>query len=201
MSSVKRIETEVCVASPLAAAHDGFARDVVRGLSQSPKSISSKYFYDARGSLLFQQITELDEYYLTRCEAEILRTHGERMASLVASGPCRLIELGVGDGHKTDMLLRHWLARGVDLIYAPIDICAPMLHRMARDLRRSLPALADRIEPVAAEYLDGLAQIDHPDDRRNVVLFLGSSIGNFDPLEARRFLAACGERSRRATHY
>ncbi len=185
MSSVQRIEMRTL---PAPAAPSAFARDVLRGLSQTPKTIPCKYLYDARGSQLFAQITELDEYYLTRCELEILRTHGRQIASLVARTPCRLVELGVGDGHKTSLLLRQWLARSVDLLYAPIDICAPMLHRMTRDFRRTLPELADRIEPIAAEYLDGLARLDQADGRRNVVLFLGSSIGNFDPHEARRFL-------------
>jgi dimethylhistidine N-methyltransferase len=194
MSSAEQIETVLypaptqLIAPPSNGSADAFARDVVRGLSQTPKTIPSKYFYDARGSRLFQQITELDEYYLTRCEFKILQADALRIASLIARGPCRLIELGVGDGRKTSLLLREWLSAGIDLIYAPIDICGAMLSRMACDLRRALPELSDRIQPVAAEYLDGLAQVDHPDDRRNIVLFLGSSIGNFDPHEAQQFL-------------
>src|SRR6266566_4818243 len=86
-----------------------FARDVIEGLSKTPKSISSKHFYDARGSRLFQRITGLPEYYLTRCEVEILETHSQRIAAEFGAAPLRLIELGVGDGHKTAVILRQLL--------------------------------------------------------------------------------------------
>src|SRR5690349_8480651 len=92
-----------------------FALDVVEGLSKTPKSIPSKHFYDDQGSRLFQQITQQPEYYLTRCELEILETHGRRLAAEFGTAPLRLIELGVGDGHKTAVLLRHLLERDADV--------------------------------------------------------------------------------------
>ena len=102
-------------------ADGAFARDVFRGLSRSPKSLPSKYFYDTEGSRLFQRITELDEYYLTRCEAEILETHVAEIGAAVFPGPLRLVELGAGDGRKTEILLRRLLGAGLSFEYVPID--------------------------------------------------------------------------------
>jgi L-histidine Nalpha-methyltransferase len=170
-----------------------FVDDVIAGLSMTPKSIPSKYFYDARGSRLFHQITELPEYYLTRSELEILRTHGRRIAALISRGPFRLIELGVGDGLKTDVLLRQLLEASADFEFVPIDICAESVRGVTTSFRRLLPELGPRIHGVVADYLDGLARLDHGDSRRNVVMLLGSNIGNFAPDDARRFLEAVRE--------
>ncbi len=165
-----------------------FARDVIEGLSKSPKSIPSKHFYDDRGSRLFQEITQQPEYYLTRCELEILKTHGRRIAADCGPGPLRLIELGVGDGHKTAVLLGQLLERKADFEFTPIDICADAIDIARESLCRQMPDLTSRIRGVAAEYLDGLASLGDGGERRNVVLFLGSNIGNLAPPEARRFL-------------
>jgi len=165
-----------------------FARDVIEGLSKTPKSISSKHFYDARGSRLFQRITGLPEYYLTRCEVEILETHSQRIAAEFGAAPLRLIELGVGDGHKTAVILRQLLEGEADIQFAPIDICSDAICVATESLCRRFPELTSRIHGIAAEYLDGLASLGPRDGRRNVVLFLGSNIGNLSLSEARHFL-------------
>ncbi len=165
-----------------------FARDVVEGLAKTPKAIPSKHFYDARGSALFQRITQVPEYYLTRSELEILETHGQRIVTEFGSVPLRIIELGVGDGHKTAVLLRRLLDSNTDFEFAPIDICPEAIDTATESLCRQLPELASRIHGIAAEYLDGLAALGAHNGRRNIVLFLGSNIGNLSHPEARRFL-------------
>jgi dimethylhistidine N-methyltransferase len=163
-----------------------FARDVFRGLSRSPKSLSSKYFYDAEGSRLFQRISELDEYYLTRCEAEILETHAAEIGDAVFPGPLRLVELGAGDGRKTEILLRRLLGAGLRFEYVPIDIC----RRSVLDLAASFGCRFDgslRMRGIVAEYFDGLASLRSASRQPDLVLFLGSSVGNFSHAEARRF--------------
>ncbi len=155
-----------------------FARDVFRGLSRSPKSLPSKYFYDAEGSRLFQQITELEEYYLTRCEAEILKTHAAEIAAAVLPGPLRLVELGAGDGQKTGILLEPLLDAGLCFEYVPIDICRKSVLDLAASFRCRFDGSL-RVRGIVAEYFNGLASLGCASRRPNFVLFLGSSVGNF----------------------
>jgi dimethylhistidine N-methyltransferase len=165
-------------ASPLHAATDEFLRDVVDGLSRSPKQLPCKYFYDARGSELFEQICELPEYYPTRCEAEILRRRAPEMAKLF--GPrCVLVEYGSGSSRKTRLLLD----RIPDLAaYVPVDISAEHLLQSARALSLRYPGLA--IRPVAADFTRPFALPPLPSAERRVVFFSGSTVGNFHPSEA-----------------
>jgi dimethylhistidine N-methyltransferase len=172
------------------AVADLFAADVIAGLSKTPKAIPSKYFYDARGSRLFRQIMELPEYYLTGCELEIFRTHGPHIAALISRGPFRLVELGVGDGLKTDVLVRQLLALGADFDFVPIDICAESVRGVTDSFRRMLPQIGFRIQGVVGDYLDGLDRLERHGERHNVVMLLGSNIGNFAENEAQRFLRA-----------
>ena len=169
------------------AAH-GF-RDVLRGLVRTPKSIPSKYFYDVRGSRLFQQITELEEYYPTRSELEIFQTHADQIAAILPREPFRLVELGAGDGRKTEILLRHFLQRKLQFDYVPIDICKSAVVELTTSLCQKLAGWPLRAHGIVAEYFDALALLARRCVRRNVVLFLGSNIGNFD---ARRARAAVG---------
>src|ERR1051325_10857771 len=107
-----------------ATKHDTFAEDVLNGLSSTPKSLSSKYFYDDEGSRLFQKIMELPECYLTRSEFEIFSTRSKEIFEAFAenSPGFDLIELGAGDGTKTAVLIDYFLKQNVDFTYAPIDI-------------------------------------------------------------------------------
>jgi dimethylhistidine N-methyltransferase len=168
---------------------DAFAADVLRGLSQTPKTIPSTYFYDKRGSRLFERITELDEYYLTRCEVEALQAcAGHLVSVLQEQQPFRLIELGAGDGRKTETLLWYFLARRLQFDYVPIDICRHAVRRLTHSLRCKLPAFARHIHGIVAEHSDALSLLVGQNVQRNVVFFLGSSIGNCDPPATRRFL-------------
>jgi L-histidine Nalpha-methyltransferase len=158
-----------------------FLHDVLRGLSRRPRSIPCKYFYDQRGAVLFERICELDEYYLTRAELEILQTRGPEIAELV--GPGALVyEPGGGSLAKAGLLLR---ALQSPAAYVPVDIACEQLRRSARQLAESAPALP--ILPLCADFTH------HPPPppfraRRTLVFFPGSTIGNFDLHQARSFL-------------
>jgi dimethylhistidine N-methyltransferase len=153
-----------------------FLRDVVLGLSQSRKELPCKYFYDERGSSLFDEICGLDEYYLTRTEVAILRQHAPDMASALGED-CELIELGSGSGLKTRLLLEQLRAPRA---YVPVDISREPLERSARDLARRFPGL--RIHPVHADFTGTFSIPETGDPRaRRVVYFPGSTIGNFSP--------------------
>ena len=166
--------------------HEAFALDVLTGLTQTPKSLPSKYFYDEEGSKLFQQITELPEYYLTQCEFEIFQEKKGEIARLIGGHQFNLVELGAGDGRKTKILLEHFLKAGLDFRYVPIDICEAAVEGLIGGLDRHSPQLP--IEGLVADYCDGLRWLSNKNEHRNVVLLLGSSIGNFSYSEAREFL-------------
>jgi L-histidine N-alpha-methyltransferase len=170
----------------ISESHEVFALDVLIGLSQTPKSLPSKYFYDEEGSKLFQQITKLSEYYLTGCEFEIFQDKKGEIAGLIGGSQFNLVELGAGDGRKTKILLEHFLKAGLDFRYVPIDICEAALEGLIGGLDKHSPGLP--IEGLVADYCDGLKWLCNMNKHRNVVLFLGSSIGNFSHSEAREFL-------------
>ncbi|MFQ3609389.1 MAG: L-histidine N(alpha)-methyltransferase [Chloroherpetonaceae bacterium] len=163
-----------------------FALDVHLGLSSPQKFIPSKYFYDEHGSKLFQRITELSEYYLTKAETEILSTHKDALAARFASEPFALVEMGAGDGEKTKILLEHFLAKGLDFHYAPIDISESALSELEVSLSEEFPTLS--FQGRSAEYASGISEIDTFSETKTVLLFLGSSIGNFSFPEMKLFL-------------
>jgi len=163
-----------------------FAADVLIGLSGKPKALPSRYFYDEKGSGLFQQIMELPEYYLTNCEFEILRWHKERILRWIGDEPFNLVELGAGDGTKTKVLLEYFLARDVAFRYVPVDICEEAVDDCVSTLNGCLSDL--NVSGLVSEYTDGLNWLSTQSEGRNVVLFLGSNIGNFQPAQAVEFL-------------
>ena len=168
---------------------DGSLRDeVLAGLCKPHKELPSKLFYDARGSRLFEQITQLDEYYPTRTELGILRTHGADMAQLL--GPaCLLIEYGSGSGQKTRVLLDQLVD---PVAYVPIDISREMLQASSAELSAAYPGL--EVLPVWADYTQAVdLPLPRRAARRRVVFFPGSTIGNFDPEPARVFLSRVAE--------
>lgn len=159
-----------------------FYEDTKHGLQQQQKSLASKYFYNPEGDRLFQQIMALEEYYPSRCEAEILR---EQAGSIVRpQGPFDLIELGAGDGTKTVHLLRHLSPDS----YIPVDISGHILGELQCALKAQLPDLD--VTPVQGEYLPALQKAVRLSSRHKVVLFLGANIGNFTPFEAAAFCTA-----------
>lgn len=170
-------------ASPQTAATGDFLRDVLDGLSGEPKLLPCKYFYDARGSQLFDEICGLEEYYPTRCEAEVLSRNAPEMADLF--GPrCVLIEYGSGSSRKTRLLLDRLHDPAA---YVPVDISAEHLLAAARGLARRYPGLV--IRPVAADFTRPFTMPPLPAADRRVVFFSGSTVGNFHPREAVGLLA------------
>ena len=162
--------------------------EVLEALSRNPKQLPSRMFYDDRGSRLYQQITELEEYYPTACEFEILRKHRATIGRYAGKGPFNLIELGAGDGRKTTVLLQYFLEENCDFQYVPIDISEGAMQALTASMDRQFAAADLRIQGIIAEYFQALRWLIKQNNARNIVIFLGSSIGNFDMPGARRFL-------------
>ncbi len=156
-----------------------FAEDVLRGLSSTPKSLSSKYFYDDEGSRLFQEIMKLPEYYLTGCELEIFSKQAASIFQSFANGgdPFDLIELGAGDGTKTAVLVDHFLKQNVSITYSPIDISQVALDDLTSKFKEEFPAL--KMNALCGDYFKILESLKRDGGPRKVLLFLGSNIGNF----------------------
>ncbi len=161
-----------------------FFDDVVQGLSQPAKRLPSKYLYDARGCRLYEAICDLEEYYLTRTELAILQRHSREIAARI--GPeAAIIELGSGSNVKTRILLDR-LDRPA--AYVPVDIARDHLTATTAQLRLRYPRL--EVHPLCADFTDWFEPPElETEVRRNVVVFLGSTIGNFDPAEAKTLLA------------
>lgn len=157
-----------------------FAGDVRAGLTSSPKSLPPRWFYDALGSALFDAICFLPEYYVLRAETEVLTRNRTEIAAALG-GSTRLIELGSGAARKTRILLDAMSAGRVSLEYVPVDIDPAMLARAGRDLNAEYPAL--RVTAVAGDFTAPASALGvlPPHDGPTSVLFLGSTIGNFDP--------------------
>jgi dimethylhistidine N-methyltransferase len=158
-----------------------FARDAVGDLSQHPKRLSPKYFYDAAGSELFEAITRLPEYYPTRTELGILRDRADEIAAIIPKGAA-LVEFGAGAATKVRLLLTK-CAIGA---YVPIDISGAFLNAQAASLRKDYPALA--VYPVAADFTEPFELPSAIAGMPKVGFFPGSTIGNFEPHEACGFL-------------
>ncbi len=168
---------------------DVFASDVEKGLSAKPKYLSSKYFYDSTGDDLFREIMKLPEYYLTKCEYEILTTNRQKILGIIKPKDQEfdLIEFGAGDGFKTKVLLKYFLAKEVDFKYMPIDISENALEILRSGLIKTLPDL--KYKPLQGEYFSALESLNKIDSCNKVILFLGSNIGNFSWTEANGFLS------------
>jgi dimethylhistidine N-methyltransferase len=163
-----------------------FLRDVVTGLALPRKAIPSRWFYDARGSAIFQEIMALDAYYPTRVEHEILERHAAEMTAPLAGSACTVADLGAGDGTKTRLLLEALHRRCPRPAYAPIDISPAALADVSGRMASAFPGL--RVAPVEAEYFEGLRALGRRDAGALLVLFLGSNIGNLERREAVAFL-------------
>ncbi|MCK4764793.1 MAG: L-histidine N(alpha)-methyltransferase [Candidatus Aminicenantes bacterium] len=164
-----------------------FAVDVLTGLSQPLKWLPTEYIYDETGSMLFQQITTLPEYYLTRCETEILERSKGELREIIDAREFNLVELGAGDGKKTKILLGDFLDHQLTFRYIPIDISQSALEESMANLSRELPGLT--MQGLVAEYFNGLKRLARLNTRKNIVLFLGSNIGNFNPPRIGLFLS------------
>ena len=165
---------------------DPFAADVIAGLNARPKRLPPKYFYDAVGSALFDRITQLPEYYPTRCELALLHAHAPAIASLFPPG-CALIEFGAGSSKKARILLG---AAATVEAYVPVDICGDFLQQDVAQLRRDFPHLG--VYPVIADFTQAFEVPSAIAHCPRVGFFPGSTIGNFEKHEAAKFLRHAG---------
>ena len=160
-------------------------QDVVSGLTQTPKSLPPQYFYDDRGSQLFERICELPEYYPTRTETSILRQYANEIARM--TGVCELVELGSGSSTKTRLLLDAYQALGNGLGYVPIDVSGGILTESAHQLLQDYPVL--QIQGLVGTYEQALAQLEPTPLPSRMIFFLGSSLGNLTPQKCDPFFS------------
>lgn len=163
--------------------------EIFKGISSFPKVISSWYFYDDRGSRLFEAITQLDEYYLTDKETEIFVSHASSMVNLFTQNSGRfvnIVELGAGDGVKTKILLKQLQSENKDFLFSPVDISGEALRMLEKNIQEELPGL--NINRMEGDYFQQLESIGRLNHGPKVILFLGSSIGNYPRKEAVGFL-------------
>lgn len=151
------------------------AHDVAQGLGTRPRSLPSKWLYDARGSALFEQITRTPEYYLTRAEAAILEAHADEIMRAVR--PVELLEIGSGSSRKTRLLLEAMHRHGTGKVYVPFDVSADAVQAAARALTADYPWLA--VRGVVGDFHEHLGDV--PRSGRRLVACLGSTVGNFPP--------------------
>lgn len=166
---------------------DQFYEDVIAGLQSTPKRLNSKYFYDANGDKLFQDLMNCEEYYPTKCELEIFSEKtAEICNAIIGDGDAfDLIELGAGDAMKSTYLLKYLLDKQADFTYLPIDISANVISYLNIALPVTLPGL--NITGLNGEYFEMLEKAASISNKRKVVLFLGSNIGNMPVNEADAF--------------
>lgn len=183
-SAALQSRLSLAVTPPTVHAPD-FAGDVREGLSAHPKYLRPMYFYDERGSQLFEQICELPEYYVTRTEHAILMQCAGEIARF-SGGDMALVEFGSGSSTKTRLLIEALLARQGSLRYLPIDISSTILVESAHRLLTEYPRLT--IQAHAAEYRAGIERLSDERLGRKIIVFMGSNLGNFDSLDALEFL-------------
>jgi L-histidine N-alpha-methyltransferase len=161
------------------------AQAVIHGLSQSPKQLPSWMFYDAQGDRIFQSIMHMPEYYPTGCEYEILEQDKAAITDYFTGGDAfQLVELGAGDGWKTEILLRELMETNAEFTYVPVDISASVLTTLEKRLEESLPGLS--IIPVNEQNERVMTHLPEKPARK-VFLFMGANIGNYEPGPAAAF--------------
>lgn len=179
------------IESGTAADVANFGTEVQAGLAAFPKRLPCRFFYDREGSRLFEKISELPEYYLTRAGHEIMEQRAAEVVSRFPGG-ATLIELGSGSAANTRLLIERFLRRDGRLRYVPVDISRTMLEASARALLDDFPGL--EIQAVAGEYQEALPQLREDLDRPKLILWLGSNIGNLDRPDAVEFLRRLRDR-------
>lgn len=165
--------------------NNAFLKDTLTGLSSTPKTLSSRYFYDAIGDGIFQEIMQMEEYYLPACELEIIQQKTAAIAGEIPSSTIDIVELGAGDGTKTVHFLQGLMDAGKEITYIPLDISTNVLNINKNHISKQLPDL--QIESIAGDYFETMEALK---ERKNpkIVLFMGSNIGNFQDEKAVDFL-------------
>jgi L-histidine Nalpha-methyltransferase len=165
-----------------------FAKDVFLGLMRTRKMIPSKYLYDDIGSEIYEEIMNIPEYYLVSSEYNCLNLAKEDLCKILSDSKVNLIELGSGNGYKTKILLKQFVKDNLDFTYIPVDISEGAMNSLIKDINEEFPTVS--VRGYVADYFDALAHLyqTQENSRKNLVLFLGSSIGNFTFEEATDFI-------------
>lgn len=165
-----------------------FFNDVVKGLQASPKYLLSKYFYDAEGDALFQKIMDAPEYYVTNADLEIFSQQSDALAKTLVNGDqnFEILELGAGDASKSSYLLKSLAAAQKKYTYRPIDISDSIIDFLHSEMPKRVPGIV--VSGLAGEYLPMLKKAYAESPKKKLLLFLGSSIGNYELDEAQQFL-------------
>ncbi|OKH24627.1 L-histidine N(alpha)-methyltransferase [Chroogloeocystis siderophila] len=183
-STTQRLQIEYLIDfTPQSNTVDG--NDVIQGLTQHSKSLPARYFYDDRGSQLFEQICALPEYYLTRTETAILQEYASEIAQM--TGACELVELGSGSSTKTRLLLDAYKQLDYPLHYLPIDVSGGILESSAKQLLADYPSL--QVHALVSTYELALEKLMPSEFASRMICFIGSTLGNLSPAECDTFLA------------
>ncbi|MCX2743947.1 L-histidine N(alpha)-methyltransferase [Mangrovivirga sp. M17] len=176
--------------------NEAVATAVLDGLKAKEKSLPSWLFYDKKGDKLFQQIMRMPEYYLTDTEKEIIENNRDNFLEDFKGKDKKfdLVELGAGDGTKTEILLRHFCVQNADFRYIPIDISSDVLGDLKNRLSKRLPDLT--VLPKPKSFYDALDDLDKKDSKKRVLLFMGGNIGNFTLEGATDFITELSKRLR-----
>jgi L-histidine Nalpha-methyltransferase len=167
---------------------DQFALAVLEGLSKQPKRLPSWLIFDDRGSEIFTEITQLAGYHPAQCEFQIFQKHKQAITDILGNNPFRIIELGAGDGEKTRILLEHFIQSQLTCDYVPIDISEGAIKNLVDVLESRYSQSSMSVTGLAADYFDGLREIQKQSNMRNIVFFLGSTIGNMELPAAQLFV-------------
>ena len=171
----------------MTSTNTAFAEEVLASLATRPRSLSSKWFYDARGDKLFQDIMAMPEYYLTDCEREIYQKCGPELLKAIGDRPFDLIELGAGDGSKTQHLIDRFISYGAKFTYRPIDISANAIELLGNLVAMQWPNMP--YAPLNDDYFAALDRLGKSDNGMGrLVLFPGANVGNFTQEQAADFL-------------
>ncbi len=162
-----------------------FLTDMLEGLNKTPKVLNSMYFYDKIGDTIFQEIMNMDAYYLPKVELEIIQNQTTEIANRLPSEELDIIELGAGDGVKTVTFLKNMIAAGKKVNYVPLDISPDVLEINKTNILSQIPELS--IEPIAGDYFKTMAILKER-KKPKLILFLGSNIGNFKGQRGTDFL-------------
>jgi len=164
------------------------AQEVILGLSSNPKQISSKFFYDEKGSEIFRKIMRMPEYYPTACEAEIFEIHKAALTDFFCK-ECEhvdIVELGAGDGAKTRILLKYMYENNINFRYVPVDISAESNKKLSNSLKEKYPYLT--VIEKNGDYFDMIEELGNEYKNRKIIMFLGSNLGNYNREQSIEFL-------------
>jgi len=170
----------------MAVAEGAVTQSARTGLLATPKRLPPWLFYDAAGSFLFEQITDLPEYYLTRTERHLLAMHAQEILRRIGA-PVTIVELGAGTATKTGIVLRAAKAKQVGVLYQPIDVSHTALEEARANIEATIPGVT--VRPSIANYVDQPIRIERQHGHSVVAMYIGSSIGNFSAAEAHEILS------------